>query len=161
VLPRTHSYELTVTWTGERGSATRGYRDFGRAHEITASGLPPLLGSADPVLRGDRDRWSPAQLLVAALAQCHLLSYLYVCAGAGVVVAGYSDSPTGRLLRTPDGGGHFTDLVLRPRVAVTSPEMTRRALELHADAHRLCFIAQSVNFPIRHEPLIEVAAVSR
>jgi organic hydroperoxide reductase OsmC/OhrA len=156
-LPRTHRYELTVTWTGDRGTGTSGYRDFSRAHEVTAPGRPALLGSSDPVFRGERDRWSPEQLLVAAIAQCHMLWYLHLCAEAGVVVVGYTDNPTARLEEAADGGGQFTELVLHPRITVTEAGMTQRAAELHADAHRLCFIARSVNFPVGHEPLIEVA----
>ena len=35
----------------------------------------------------------------------------------------------------------------------------RGARALHADAHAKCFIANSVNFPIRHEPVFHVAVV--
>jgi organic hydroperoxide reductase OsmC/OhrA len=156
-VTRTHTYELTVTWTGDRGSGTSGYRDFSRAHEVTAPGRPTLLGSSDPVFRGERDRWSPEQLLVAAVSQCHMLWYLHLCAEAGIVVVGYTDDPIARMLETADGGGHFTEVVLRPRVVVAAPEMADRASGLHSDANRLCFIARSVNFPVHHQPLIEVA----
>lgn len=158
-MPRTsHRYELTLTWTGNQGSGTSGYRAYSRAHEVTAPDRPPLLGSADPTFRGEPDRWNPEQLLVAALSQCHLLSYLHLCAVAGIVVTGYTDHPRGLMTQTADGGGHFTEVVLRPQVTVTAAELAAelvdRATALHQDAHRLCFIASSVNFPVRHEPVI-------
>ncbi|WP_326559591.1 OsmC family protein [Micromonospora sp. NBC_01796] len=154
-MPRTsHRYPLTLTWTGDRGSGTADYRAYGRSHEVTGPGLPPLLGSADPTFRGEADRWNPEQLLVAALSQCHLLAYLHVCAVAGVVVTGYVDQPEGVLTRTSGGGGHFTEVVLRPRVTVAAADQVDRARELHREANRQCFIANSVNFPVRHEPVI-------
>jgi organic hydroperoxide reductase OsmC/OhrA len=151
---RTHRYELMVSWTGDRGTGTSGYRDYGRDHLVTASGRPLLEGSSDPVFFGDKTRWNPELELVAALAQCHLLSYLHVCAAAGVVVTGYEDAPYGVMAETADGGGHFTEVVLRPLVTVTAAEMTEAAVKLHEDASRKCFIASSVNFPVRHEPTV-------
>jgi organic hydroperoxide reductase OsmC/OhrA len=145
-----------VSWTGDRGSGTSGYRDYGREHVVTADGRPLLDGSSDPVFRGDKTRWNPELELVAALAQCHLLAYLHVCTTAGVVVTGYEDAPYGVMAETTDDGGYFTEVVLRPLVTVTSAEMTEAALRLHEDAHRKCFIASSVNFPVRHEPTVTV-----
>lgn len=156
---RTHRYDLTMTWTGNRGTGTSGYRDYGRDHLIGADGRPAIEGSSDPVFRGDKTRWNPELELVAALSQCHMLSYLYVCAIAGIVVTGYDDAPYGVMAETEDGGGHFTEVVLRPRVTVQAPEMTEAASKLHEDASEKCFIASSVNFPVRHEPSVTVASV--
>lgn len=159
-MPRTHSYELTVTWTGAGAGGTVNYRDYGRDHQIEAEGLPPLPGSADPTFRGDPQRWNPEQLLLSALAQCHMLSYLSLCARGRVVVTAYTDEAVGTMVESGDGGGAFTEVVLRPRVTVAAPEMAERAAALHERAHRLCFIASSVNFPVRHEPVIVVDDVA-
>ena len=156
-MARTHAYDVTVTWTGDRGSGTSGYRDFDRAHDVTAGGPPPIAASADPAFRGDPDRWNPEQELVAALAQCHMLWYLHLCAVGGVVVTGYRDDAHGTMTEGPDGGGRFAEVVLRPRITVTSASMVDKATALHATANEKCFIAGSVNFPVRHEPVIEVA----
>jgi organic hydroperoxide reductase OsmC/OhrA len=155
---RTHRYDLTMTWTGNRGTGTSGYRDYGRDHEIGADGRPTLEGSSDPVFRGDKTRWNPELELVAALSQCHMLSYLHVCVAAGVVVTGYDDTPYGVMAETEDGGGYFTEVVLRPSVTVASADMEDRARELHEEASEKCFIASSVNFPVRHEASVTVAA---
>jgi organic hydroperoxide reductase OsmC/OhrA len=155
---RTHHYGLTVTWTGNRGSGTSGYRDYGRGHTVSADGRPALEGSSDPVFHGDKNRWNPELELLAALSQCHLLSYLHVCAAAGVVVTGYEDAPYGVLAETVNGGGHFTEVVLRPRVTVAAPEMAGVARVLHREASEKCFIASSVNFPVRHEPTVTAPA---
>ena len=153
----THHYNVAVCWTGDRGTGTSGLRDYDRAHVVEADGPPPLLGSSDPVFRGDVTRWNPEQLLVAALSQCHLLWYLHLCAEAGVVVTGYSDDAGGTMEEEPDGGGRFAEVLLRPHVEISDHATAHTAQTLHAEAHSKCFIARSVNFAVRHEPTVSVA----
>ena len=155
-VSRRHHYEVTVSWTGNRGTGTSGYRDYGRDHEVSAEGRPLILGSSDPAFRGDPARWNPELALLSALSECHMLSYLHVCATAGVVVTAYDDTPYGVMAETEDGGGHFTEVVLRPRVTVAAADMAERAVRLHEEASAKCFIASSVNFPVRHEPSVTI-----
>ena len=153
-----HNYETTTTWTGNHGEGTAGYRAYDRAHQTETTGRPPIAASSDPAFRGDSHRWNPELLLVAALSQCHMLSYLHRCAVSGVVVTGYVDTASGSMVETANGGGHFEEVVLRPAVTVASADMLAHAHELHEEASELCFIASSVNFPVRHEPEIGVEA---
>ncbi|HXR44712.1 MAG TPA: OsmC family protein [Pseudolysinimonas sp.] len=150
-----HEYTVAVEWTGNRGTGTSGYRDYGRQVVVSAAGKPAIEGSADRVFFGDADRWNPEELLLVALSQCHLLSYLHVASRNGIVVEEYTDAATGTMETTADGGGHFTGATLHPVVTISAgdPGLAR---SLHAEASRLCFIAASVNFPIRHEPEIRV-----
>lgn len=83
-----------------------------------------------------------------------MLWYLHVCAVNGVVVQTYSDAASGTMEENADGSGQFSEVVLRPQVTVQSADMKTKALQLHDEAHRMCFIARSVNFPVRHEPTI-------
>jgi organic hydroperoxide reductase OsmC/OhrA len=154
-----HHYTIALTWTGNQGRGTSGYRDYSRDHEVSAEGPAPLAGSSDPAFHGDRTRWSPEQLLVAALSQCHMLWYLHLCIDVGVVVTDYVDEATGTMVEERRGG-RFTEVVLRPQVTVAADDMMAAATRLHADAHQACFIANSVNFPVRHEPIIHLATVS-
>ncbi|KQT91632.1 peroxiredoxin [Marmoricola sp. Leaf446] len=147
----THHYRLGVTWTGDRGTGTSGYRDYARDVALRAEGKPELLGSADRPFRGDPSRWNPEELLLAALAQCHLLSYLHVAVTHGVVVTGYEDAATGTM-EQQGIGGRFTEVVLHPVVTVADPAQVDLAASLHAEASAACFIASSVAFPVRHEP---------
>ncbi|OZM80363.1 OsmC family protein [Pseudonocardia sp. MH-G8] len=156
-MPRTHHYAVSVSWTGNRGNGTSGYRDFDRDHTIAADGPPRILGSSDPAFRGDASRWNPEQLLVASLSECHMLWYLHLCADAGAVVTNYTDDARGTMAE--DGaGGRFTEVTLAPRVTVAESRMVDTALALHEAAHERCFIANSVNFPVRHEPTVIAAA---
>ena len=156
-MPRRHTYETHSVWSGDRGQGTADYRSYDRTYDTTTPGRPPIAGSSDPAFRGDADRWNPELLLVAALSQCHMLSYLHRAVVNGVVVTGYEDTAEGVMVETPDGGGHFEDVVLRPVVTVAEASMVERAEAAHAEAAALCFIASSVNFPVRHEPRTVVA----
>lgn len=156
-MDKRHTYELTVDWTGDLGSGTSGYRAFSRDHEIAAEGKTSIAGSSDPAFRGDESRWSPEELLVASLSQCHMLWYLHLCSSNGIRVVDYVDRPRGVMeMDDRGGGGAFTEVVLRPEVSVAEPGMVDKAERLHADVPALCFIARSVNFPVNHEPVIRV-----
>lgn len=151
-----HHYRLRAEWTGDRGTGTSGPRDFDRSVTLTVEGKPPLHASADVPFRGDGTKWNPEDQLLGALAECHLLSYLYACVQAGVVVTGYEDDATGVIVME-GAGGAFREVVLRPRVTVAQASMVDAATAAHTTARELCFIANSVNFPVRHEPTILVA----
>jgi organic hydroperoxide reductase OsmC/OhrA len=153
---RQHVYEVAVEWTGNRGTGTSNYRAYGREHEIRAGAKPPIRGSADPAFRGDPTRWNPEDLVVAALSACHKLWYLHLCAMNGIAVLAYRDAAVGTM--TADdatGGGRFAKVLLRPHVTVSPGDDVALAERLHADAHARCFVANSVNFPVLHAPVIE------
>jgi organic hydroperoxide reductase OsmC/OhrA len=152
-----HNYEVRVSWTGNRGTGTSHYRAYGREHVVEAAGKAPIDGSADPTFHGDADRWNPEEMLLAALSQCHMLSYLHAATRHGVTVVEYTDAPVGTMQQTDDGGGHFTSVTLRPRVTITDAAQVQLAESLHAQAAAQCFIASSVNFPIGHEATTVVA----
>jgi len=148
-----HHYEVTVEWTGDRGSGTRDYKSYGRDHTVSALGKPQILGSSDRAFRGDPDRWNPEELLLAALAQCHMLSYLHLAATHGVVVIDYTDAAVATMVQARDGGGRFSSATLRPVVTMAAGD-PQLALALHSRAGELCFIASSVAFPVGHEPRV-------
>lgn len=150
-MTREHRYSVTLQWTGNTGTGTSGYRDYGRQHEISTEGKAAIAASSDPAFRGDRARWNPEELLVAALSSCHQLAYLHLCAVAGVVVVEYVDHAEGVMAETPDGAGQFVRVVLRPKVTIAAGSDAVKALELHHEAHEKCFIARSVNFPVECE----------
>jgi organic hydroperoxide reductase OsmC/OhrA len=149
---RSHRYETTVTWTGNEGAGTASYSGYRRDHVIVAGAAPPLPGSSDPGFRGDAGRYNPEQLLVAALSACHMLWYLHLCSAAGVAVVAYEDSAEGVMGEDAAGSGRFTEVTLRPRVGLADERERVRAEELHEAAHRMCFIANSVTFPVRCQP---------
>lgn len=152
-----HHYAIGLEWTGNRGGGTSDYRAYGRDHVLTTDGKHAIEGSADRPFRGDVDRWNPEELLLSALSQCHLLSYLHVAVGRGIVVTAYTDAAVGTMAQTANGGGHFTSATLRPTVTVADATMVEEAIAAHHEASEKCFIASSVNFPVLHEPTVIVA----
>lgn len=151
-----HSYAVEVNWTGNLGAGTSGYRAYSRNHEISVAGKPVLPGSSDPNFRGDPSRYNPEELLLSSLSTCHLLWYLHLCADAGLIVIEYSDQAAGTMVETPAGGGHFKEVVLNPTVLLGAGGDPSLAERLHERAHHLCFIANSVNFPVHCRPTILV-----
>ncbi|HEY2512360.1 MAG TPA: OsmC family protein [Polyangiaceae bacterium] len=149
---KVHSYAARVVWTGNLGPGTSSYRAYSRDHEVRLPGKPPIAGSSDPAFRGDPARSNPEELLVASLSACHMLWFLHLCAEAGVVVTGYEDPATGSMEEDADGGGRFVEVVLRPQVTLADDAQRGAVAGLHERAHSLCFIARSVNFPVRCEP---------
>ena len=147
-----HTYSTSTEWTGNLGFGTADYRAYSRNHVLSAAGRPDVQGSSDPAFRGDASRWNPEDLLVASLSSCHMLWYLHLCAQAKITVLTYRDDATGTMVEDEGGGGRFTAVVLRPVVTLAPGSDTKRAASLHEEAHRLCFIANAVNFPLRIEP---------
>lgn len=145
-----HQYSTTVTWTGNRGSGTSTYRAYSRDHIITGPGKATQIeGSSDSAFRGDPGRYSPEELLVAALSTCHMLWLLHLCADAGIAVTSYSDNASGLMRENEDGSGEFVLVTLRPKVAIAELSRAPELNELHERAHELCFISRSMNFPVR------------
>lgn len=153
-----HRYATRIIWTGDRGSGTSSYTSYGRDYRVLVDGKPELLGSADVAFRGEPDRHNPEDLFLAAVAACHMLSYLSLCARQGVRVLSYEDEASGTLVLHPEGGGRFDAIVLNPVVVIAEGSDEALALRLHDEAHRRCFIANSCSVPIRHRPTVRTAA---
>ncbi len=154
-MGREHCYRLTTRWTGNLGSGTSGYGDYSRNHEIVAAEKAMAIpGSSDPAFRGEAGRYNPEDLLVASLSACHMLWLLHLAADAGIVVTAYEDEATGTMEETAGGGGAFTEVTLRPQVTIASSGRAGDLEALHHRAHLLCFIARSVNFPVKIEPSV-------
>lgn len=140
---------------GNQGSGTADYRSYGREHRIQGVGKPVILASSDPAFRGDGSRYNPEELLLASLSSCHMLWYLHLCAVNGIVVVDYHDRSEGVMVEHRDGAGEFSVVTLRPKVRIQTGDPAK-ALALHDDAHRYCFIARSVRFEVRHEPTVQL-----
>jgi organic hydroperoxide reductase OsmC/OhrA len=158
MVGKDHHYQVTTTWTGNTGTGTSGYRDYTRDHEVTIdTKAAPLLGSSDPTFRGDPTRYNPEELLLTSLSQCHMLSYLHVCAVNKIIVTAYVDHAEGTMV-TDQTGGRFTEVILKPEITITAESDAALAETLHEKAQEACFIAASVNFPVRHQPTVRTEA---
>ena len=117
-MAREHNYSATVTWTGNSGQGTTGYKAYTRDYDIACRRqADDPRDRRTPAYRGDASRHNPEDLLVAALSACHMLWYLHLCSAAGVVVTAYEDSADG-VMQDP------------------SPRRRRRVHTGHAEAPR-------------------------
>ncbi|MGB5820975.1 MAG: OsmC family protein [Saonia sp.] len=149
-MKKKHKYNSSVIWTGNKGKGTLNYEAYDRSHSILLDGKPEISCSADPEFKGDKTKYNPEELLLSSLSSCHMLWYLHLCAESKIVITEYIDKPTGTLLENIDGSGHFTEVILNPRVVVAKNSMIEKASELHKKANELCFIANSVKFEVFH-----------
>jgi organic hydroperoxide reductase OsmC/OhrA len=153
-----HHFAAHLTWTGAAVGPVRDYDGYSREYRVDIDGKPPLVGSAAPAFRGSSALHNPEDLLVAALSACHCLSYLALCARAGLVVEAYEDRATGTMAFDRERKVmRFFEVVLRPTVRLAAGADLERAHALHARAHHECFIANSVSFPVRNEPTVDCA----
>jgi organic hydroperoxide reductase OsmC/OhrA len=155
-MEKQHHYNTIIKWTGNQGKGTSNYRNYERSHQIIIENKPVILGSSDPAFRGDETKHNPEDLLVSSLASCHMLWYLHLCSESGVIVTDYIDHAKGIMVETSNGGAQFTEVTLNPMVTVAELNMINLANELHKKANELCFIANSVNFPVKHKPTAKI-----
>lgn len=149
-MAKEHLYRINTVWTGASQGATSSYDAYSREYVINIDGKPPFVGSADPTFRGDAALYNPEDLLLMALSACHMLSYIALCARAGIRVISYSDVATGKMAQK-NGKIRFTEVILHPLVTIEAGDDLEKARSLHDNAHHVCFIANSVNFPVLHE----------
>jgi organic hydroperoxide reductase OsmC/OhrA len=157
---KVHSYQTDLTWIGHTEKVSS-FKRHNRAYVLESHSKPPIPGSSDPGFRGDPSRWNPEDLLVAALSSCHHLFFMYLCGQAGIEVLRYEDHADGTMEENPDGSGQFTQVTLRPKVRLAPGSDVKKAEGIHHASHEKCFIARSVTFPVRNEPVFEVAAATQ
>jgi organic hydroperoxide reductase OsmC/OhrA len=151
-----HNYKLTAVWTGNKGEGTKNVRNYDRSHTVTIEGKPALLLTTDNPAVGDKSKLNPEDLLVTAISSCHMLSYLYVCSLEGVIITSYIDHATGIMIEKTGGGGSFKEVTLNPIFNVADESMVEKAIELHHKAHEICYIANSVNFEVKCNPICKM-----
>lgn len=151
-MAKEHQYQTSLLWTGNKGSGTMDYRSYDRDFVISVAHKPDIQGSSDSAFLGDREKYNPEDLLVSSISSCHMLWYLHLCSRNGIVVLDYKDNAIGKMMEDADGSGRFKEVVLHPEVTIANEADIDKAEALHTEAHKLCFIANSCNFPIKHEP---------
>ncbi|WP_369790645.1 OsmC family protein [Rouxiella sp. WC2420] len=153
---REHHYQVSIEWIGNKGTGTSSYKAYARDYVISADSKSDIQGSSDPAFLGDATRWNPEDLLVASASACHKLWYLHLCAEAGIIVEAYVDHAEGTMVEGEKG--RFTRIVLKPEVTVKPETNIELATDLHHKAHELCYVANSLNFPVHCEPTFKIYA---
>jgi organic hydroperoxide reductase OsmC/OhrA len=144
-------HKAEISW--KRATEAFDYASYSRDHEWRFSGGHVVPGSAAPEFRGNADRVDPESAFVASLSSCHMLSFLAICARKRFVVDAYEDHAVGHLEKNAEGKLAMTRVELRPRTEFSGEKRpTPEELHtLHEQAHRECFIANSVTADVRVE----------
>jgi len=152
-----HLFKAAINWSSNQNQEQSGRKFYSKSHQIKIEGKRTLDVSAAKAFKGDPELYNPEDLLLSSLVSCHMMSYLYVCSQNGIEVVDYSDNAEAILEVAPDGSGRFTEVRLNPKVKIANPDKIQEALELHTKANKLCFIANSCNFPVVHNATCETA----
>jgi len=152
-MTKEHQFKATIVWTGNKGLGTKSYNSYDRNHTISIDNKVDILASSDPAFLGDKSKHNPEDLLVSSLSGCHMLWFLHLCSANGIIVTDYKDDASGTMIETEENGGRFSEVVLRPTVVITDQKLIEKANDLHKQANKMCFIANSCNFPVRHIPI--------
>jgi len=151
-MEKSHEYQTSLVWTGNKGSGTMDYRSYDRSYVVSVDQKADIQGSSDSAFMGDKEKHNPEDLLLSAISSCHMLWYLHLCSENGIVVLDYTDKALGIMTENADGSGHFTEVKLHPQVTISRDGDVEKANALHEQANKMCFIANSCNFPITHQP---------
>ena len=150
-----HLYEATVEWRAGAGEPFASRR-YSRAHSWRFDGGAVVAASASPLVvpapMSDVAGVDPEEALVAAIASCHMLFFLDLASRKGLDVAAYSDTAVGEMDKREDGRTAMVRATLRPRAEFVGEVDPALVSDLHHRAHELCYIANSVNFPVTVEP---------
>jgi len=147
-----HTYKSKITWTGNNGAGTADYKTYERSHVISIENKVDIQATSDPAFRGDKTKHNPEDLFLSSLSSCHMLWYLHLCAVAGINVVSYEDNAVGIMEEFSNGSGKFTEVTLHPTVTIRDAIKIEQANALHHEANKMCFIANSCNFKVKHEP---------
>ena len=152
-MGKEHHYSAELAWVGPGFGSTRSYRSYSREYEVKVKGKQNLRLSADALFLGNQDLFNPEDFLLVALSGCHMLSYLAVCARKKIEILSYRDEAAATML-IEKNSGRFSEVVLKPEVVIAHEKDMAMAISAHEIAHKHCFIANSVNFPVIHKETV-------
>ena len=143
-----HNFEIRLRWHNSNPPEREIGGEYSHESIITSDKHATLVASAAEGFGGDARLWNPEELLMAAIAQCHMLSFLYAAHEAGIAIADYVDETTGTM-SYQGGSGVMTSVTLRPTIETTASAAD--VDRLHEEVKAMCVLRASVNFPVNVE----------
>jgi peroxiredoxin-like protein len=137
-----HFYETEIEWKGERDLQLGGGK------------LPVIKAGAPPEFKGREENWSPEHLFVASLNSCYALTLLAIAEFSKVSVVSLSSTARGKLEKVPGGGYQITEIVVKPRIVISSANDLTRMPRILEKAKENCFVSNSIKSAITVEPEI-------
>lgn len=148
---KNHHYKSKIEWTGNTGESTKSYRSYERNYTVSVDGKAEIKGSSDPAFLGNPELHNPEDLLLASVSSCHLLWYLHSCSAHKILVLEYVDFAEGTMKTEVE---NLLKSYLNLKFWLQKKDMLEKAIQLHQKANEYCFIANSLNFKVKHEPEI-------
>lgn len=143
-----HAYPFSLTWNGSTLADP-----YSRDAVAGAAGKPSIAVSSGGEYGGDDSRWNPEDLLGSALATCHMLTFLALCAKTRTEVLAYEDRAES-VLDTVDKVTSIVEIRLRPTIRVAKGVDPAKVKELFGKAHKYCFVANSIKSKVTMDPVV-------
>jgi len=128
-----------------------------REGQIKGAGLPALSVGAPPEFQGRDGVWSPEHLFVAALNSCYMLTFLAIAEFSKVPVVSFSSTAKGTLAKVKNGSYQITEIMLKPKVAISCADDLDRMARIMEKAKENCFVSNSIKSAITVEPEVTLA----
>ncbi|MBL8582459.1 MAG: OsmC family protein [Rhizobiaceae bacterium] len=147
-------HKVSIAW--QRSAHTDRPDTYAREHIADYGSGLTLPVTAGAAYLGDPSKADPEQLLVNAVASCHMLFFLALAEGSGYVVESYADDATGTVAKSDSGGFWVSRIELRPEARFSGAKLPdAKAIErLHDRAHKGCFVGNSLKSEIIVSPVI-------
>ena len=145
-------HRATIRWVYAGGDFLKGM--YSREHAWIFDGGVTVPASPSPSVvptpYSNEAHVDPEEAFVAAIASCHMLTFLFVAARAGIRIERYEDEAVGTMTRNEQGVPWVSTVVLTPRITYAGASQPAEAQVelLHHAAHEQCFIANSVKTTI-------------
>jgi organic hydroperoxide reductase OsmC/OhrA len=141
-----HQYRVTAWWTS------------GRTGLAKSDSVPNAIHFSAPAqFGGIEGRWTPEELMLAAVAGCFTTTLRSIASSAKFDYADF-EVEASATLRKMDSGYNFSEIVIRPTLRIADEAERAVALDLLKKAHRLCLVSRTFAIPMRFEPQLEMAA---
>ncbi|MGM0983405.1 MAG: OsmC family protein [Pseudomonadota bacterium] len=146
-------HQSAIRW--QHNSHETDANTYSRNHCVTLNGDQQVDVSASVEFKGDPSCADPEQMLISAVSSCHMLFFLAIAEFQGYRVESYEDDPVGHLESSNKKGLEITRIELSPRITFGGDKMPdeNAISRIHANAHKSCFIRNSITAEVTINPL--------
>lgn len=138
--PRIFFYQTEIEWKGEKEG------------ELTGPSLPPIAVGVPPEFKGSEGHWTPEHMFVASVNSCFMMTFLAVAEYSKLNFVSLSSAARGKLEKLEKAGYQFTEIIIKPRVVLSSTQDLGRITRILEKAKENCFVTNSIKSVVKLEP---------
>ena len=139
-----HAYRVAAWWSSGRAGLAK-----------TDSALTAIHFTAPTEFGGLEGRWTPEELLLAAVAGCYTTTVHAIADSAQFDFTDLQVEARGTV-RKAESGYSFAEIVVRPSLKISSEEERGQALGLLNRAEQLCLVSRALGTTLKFEPQLEI-----